>query len=86
MDQLLNQVSCSIGQRCPIYNPQYKIVNGSCYYFETSVFSYTDAKANCHSKSGILFEPQSVTSNEAVFQQSRGVSNMTDEKWIGINR
>ena len=61
------------------------LVNGSCYYFESTTFNYSDAKANCFAKSGKLFEPKTPILNQAVYEQSLTVSGMTDERWIGIN-
>ena len=70
---------------CPTSDPHYKIINGICYYFETTELDYSDAKENCHKKAGKLFEPQNFDSNQDVFMAFSTVLGISGVRWIGIN-
>ena len=72
---------------CPTCDcePNYRLIDNTCYYFETTSKSYDDAKQNCNTKfsQGKLFEPKSASSNKKVHQAAFGI-NRTNY-WIGIS-
>ena len=59
---------------------------GTCYYFETTFLTYSEASKNCGTKSGKLFEPQSVASNQDIYNLYHNDTRMFGTRWIGINR
>ena len=66
---------------CPTTNPKYKMISGTCYYFEARKYDQSDAQENCRNKFGLastggLFEPQSSTINEEVHTEAVKVSGM----------
>ena len=71
-------------------NPNYKVISGSCYYFENTKRNYDDAQLNCQNKfdklGGKLFEPLSVEINDKVLIASREV--VSGNAWfdIGVKR
>ena len=70
-------------------NPNYKVISGSCYYFEnTKTKNYADAQLNCQNKfdklGGKLFEPLSVEINDKVLIASREV--VSGWFYIGVKR
>ena len=76
---------------CPVSNPNYKVISGSCYYFEnTSSMNYHDAKLNCQNKFGHLygglFEPRLYSINQLVYNEAVNFASGTgDDFWLGIN-
>lgn len=74
---------------CPIFNPSYRALNGSCYYFETQELDYTTAQENCRNKSGStnarLFEPRDTFTNKMVGAIARTFATPTSINfWLGI--
>ena len=62
-------------------DPKYKIISGTCYYFEATYYDQSDAQENCRTKFGLastggLFEPESSTINEAVHTEAIKVLGM----------
>ena len=57
-------------------NPNYKVISGSCYYFEnTAAMNYADAQLNCRDKfggwfGGGLFEPRLYSTNQLVYAEA----------------
>ena len=72
-------------------NPNYKVISGSCYYFEnTSSLNYDDAQLNCQDKFanffGGLFEPRLASTNQLVYAEAINfISANEDDFWLGIN-
>ena len=55
---------------CPTDIPNYSLVQGKCYFFETTKLDHQSARANCNAKfrsEGKLFEPRSLEINSEVF-------------------
>ena len=86
----------SSGCNCPVSNPNYKIISGSCYYFENnSSLNYADAQLNCQDKFGNfvggLFEPRLASTNQLVYAEAINFcilnhqSANEDDFWLGIN-
>ena len=78
-------------QSCPNSTPNYKIINGSCFYFETSIKTHSDARENCKTKfgsgsTGRLFEPRSSIMNQEAFNEAMKLSTIGDKDnlWTGI--
>ena len=61
------------------------MIQGKCYYFESTNLTYSQARESCHNKFGKLFEPQSVASNQAVYNLYQRDFRMSGRRWIGIN-
>ena len=70
---------------CPTSEPNYRLIDNTCYYFETTRKSYNDAKQNCNTKfpQGKLFEPKSLSSNKKVHKAALSIENYP-HWWIGI--
>ena len=70
---------------CPTSEPNYRLIDNTCYYFETTRKSYDDAKQNCNTKfpQGKLFEPKSLSSNKKVHKAALSIENYP-HWWIGI--
>ena len=72
-------------------NPNYKIISGSCYYFEnTSSLNYDDAQLNCQDKFansfGGLFEPRLASTNQLVYDEAINFKSANeDDFWLGMN-
>ena len=49
------------------------------------MLTYSKARESCHNKFGKLFEPQSVASNQAVYNLYQRDFRMSTKRWIGIN-
>ena len=77
--KLKKQQSCLKGE------PNYRFIDNTCYYFETTYKSYDDAKQNCNTKfpQGKLFEPKSLSSNKKVYKMALSIKNHP-YWWIGI--
>ncbi len=61
-------------------------ISGVCYYVEETSLSYSAAQSNCESLGARLFEPRSLTTNNAV--HSHAVTNHghgNPKFWLGIN-
>ena len=71
--------------KCPTSKPNYRVIDNICYYFETTLKSYEDAKQNCKTKfpQGKLFEPKSSSSNRKVHKVALSVKLAS--YWTGIN-
>ena len=64
------------------------MISGSCYYLETRQMSHSSAKQNClhqfgSSATGQLFEPRSLSINEAVYRESQKTFSTADF-WLGV--
>ena len=76
---------------CPVSNPNYVVISGSCYYFEnTSSMNYYDAQLNCQNKFGHLygglFEPRLYSTNQLVYAEALNFKTANeDDFWLGIN-
>ena len=60
--------------------PEYRLVNGKCFYLEKAYLNFEDARENCKQKGWKLFEPID-------FVELREVSKFpsyNDFMWIGI--
>ena len=80
-----------VGYICEVENPNYRVIDGSCYYFETTeLLNYEQAQINCRTKFGNLvgglFEPRTSDTNELVFNEATNfVTSTIDDFWLGIN-
>ena len=79
-----------IGYTCEVSNANYKVIDGSCYYFETTTMNYADAQTNCATKFGNLvgglFEPRTSNTNQLVAAEAANfVTAASDDFWLGIN-
>ena len=80
-----------IGYTCEVSNANYKVIDGSCFYFETATtLNYEDAQTNCATKfgnlQGGLFEPRTSQINQLVFAEATNfVTAATNDFWLGIN-
>ena len=65
-------------------NPNYKVIDGSCYYFETTRMNYADAQTNCLTKFGNLvgglFEPRTSNTNQLVYDGATNFVNDLEEQ------
>ena len=73
-------------------NPNYKVISGSCYYFEnTALLNNADAQLNCQDKfgnlvGGKLFEPRLYSTNQLVYAEAANFTSATsNDFWLGIN-
>ena len=72
-------------------NPNYKVISGSCYYFEnTTSMKYAKAQLNCQDKFGdlygVLFEPRLYSTNQLVYAEAVNFKSANeDDFWLGIN-
>ena len=72
---------------CPVSNPNYKVISGSCYYIEnTSTLNYADAQLNCQDKFGNLvgglIEPRLASTNQLVYAEALNFKSATsDDFW-----
>ena len=75
---------------CPTVSPNYRLVDGRCYYIESvQQSSYETAQAGCvgkFPKGGRLFEPQSIEINEKVMIASREIVSGPAYFYIGVKR
>jgi hypothetical protein len=78
-------------QNCPTSTSNYRMISGSCFYFETSKKTHSDAKSNCQTKfgpgsPGRLFEPRSSIMNQEVFNEATQLSSIgvKENLWLGI--
>lgn len=103
LDLKIDDIACSIGSNdnssescdlewnCPTSSdPNYKIVLGVCYYFETTELTQSGAQSNCLHKFGQnvggLFEPRNTTANQAVHEEATKLGQIGDSEylWIGV--
>ena len=68
----------------------YVTILGKSYYIEKEPLNYADAKANCQRRlrSGRLFEPRSLYTNNHVIEAALVISpstRQTSDFWIGMN-
>ena len=81
----------SPGYNCPVSNPNYKVISGTCYYFgNTASLNYADAQLNCQDKFGNLvgglFEPRLASTNQLVYAEASNFKSANeDDFWLGIN-
>ena len=81
-----------IASSCPTSSdPKYKMISGTCYYFETANYDHSDAQENCRNRfgpasTGGLFEPQSKAINDAVHVKAVTFSEIQSgtSLWLGI--
>ena len=72
-------------------NPNYKVISGSCYYFEnTTSMKYAEAQLNCQDKFGhlygVLFEPRLYSTNQLVYAEAVHFKSANeDDFWLGMN-
>ena len=78
---------CSCHLKCPVSNPNYAVISGTCYYIEnTTPMNYADAQLNCQYKLGGLFEPRLVDTNQLVYTKAANfISTISDDFWLGMN-
>ena len=88
----IEKVECIFtNSKCPTSDPYYKIINGSCLYFETTTMNYSDAQANCYNKYGDnigrLYEPQNPTPQRTLHEEAIKLVEIGDSEpmWIGIS-
>ena len=84
----IGEVQCiSKNWRCPTSDSHYKVINGSCLYFETTPMNYSDAQSNCRNKygdnTGRLFEPHSQTPQRTLHEEA--IKHDSEPIWIGIS-
>ena len=68
------------------------MINGSCYYFETTKYDHHDAQKNCKKQfkpyKGKLFEPQIPSTNENVYNEAIKIPKIRGWKpdpFLGFN-
>ena len=78
---------CACHLKCPVSNPNYVVISGTCYYIEnTTPMNYVDAQLNCHYKLGHLFEPRLSNTNQLVYVKAANfISTTSDDFWLGMN-
>ena len=72
--------------KCASNESNYRMINNKCSYYETSKYSYEDAKQKCDERfnnRGRLLEPKSWNENEVAYKIGKSFGNY---HWrIGIN-
>ena len=68
---------------CPIENPNYASIGGTCYYFDTVRRTKLEAKANCIQHHGKLWEPNTIERINQVYLKATELSIVG--WWVGIN-
>ena len=80
----------SFEYNCPTQlSPNYKIIQGNCYYFETEPLPYGEAQENCFKifgseYPGMLVEPENYGINRALHSTVIKAYDTYDPWWIGI--
>ena len=67
---------------CPICTNRY-IIRDRCFHISNSMANYEDAKKDCISKGGRLFEPKNRNANFVMYKKVKKHANIP--YWIGIN-
>ena len=69
---------------CSTNNPNYALIGGQCYYFDTNQRTRAEAKSYCTSNHGKLWEPKTIKRmNELHTKANSLLANKN--WWIGIN-
>ena len=68
---------------CPIDDPNYASIGGTCYFFDTVQRTKFEAKENCIQNDGKLWEPNSIEIINQVYSKAQEVSE--DKYWVGIS-
>ena len=69
---------------CPIDDPNYAFIGGTCYYFDTVHRTKLEAKENCIKNYGKLWEPNTVDLIDQVHSKAKDVSR-SQHWWVGIS-
>ena len=69
---------------CPDY-PNFAIIDGSCYFFNTNGRYRVTAKENCQSLNGTLWEPKTLDEIEKVKSKAFEIVQNGKWWWIGIS-
>ena len=69
-------------------NPNYKVINQTCYYFVSTKYTFADAQSNCKRKfgsfEGMLAEPKTSESVFALWSNARSI-HYASSYWIGMD-
>ena len=71
---------------CPTETSGYRLIEGNCYFFETTGKNYEAAKQNCQTKfkgKGKMFEPKTLAINEKIHKIA--IEDFTSHYWVGVN-
>ena len=85
----LTEISAKVNWECPVStNPKYRLIEGTCYYFEATKMNYETAEINCKvskfgPNKGRLVEPRSVSMNNKMYKNAQEVLS-TVTYWIGV--
>ena len=69
---------------CPVDDPNYASLGGTCYFFDTIGRNKEGALSNCLSQNGKLWEPKSLARMNQVHKKAMSVEK-TKWWWIGIS-
>ena len=73
--------------QCPVEKSGYRLIEGICYFFETTHKNYEAAKENCENKlngMGKMFEPKTLAINEKIHKIA--VDDFQNNYyWVGVN-
>ena len=83
LNQKMNRVDDVF--KCPLNGENYRSIDNKCFYVDTTLRNYDDAKQNCNTKfsRAKLFEPKSSTTRKRVHQMALSITNAGF--WLGIN-
>ena len=69
-------------------NPNYKVINQTCYYFVSTKYTFADAQSNCKRKfgsfEGMLAEPKTSESVFALWSNAESI-HYALSYWIGMD-
>ena len=68
---------------CPIDDPNYASIGGTCYYFDTVGRTKDEAQENCNQNYGKLWEPSSIEIINQVYAKAQDVSEA--KYWVGVS-
>ena len=83
-DSLRSAVMTIRPYNCPIDDPNYASIGGTCYYFDTVQRTKLEAKENCMQNYGKLWEPNTIERINQVHSKAKDLSK-AQEWWVGIS-
>ena len=83
-DSLRSNVMTIRPYNCPIDDPNYASIGGTCYYFDTIPRTKLEAKETCTQNNGKIWEPNTVERINQVRSIAQEISK-AKEWWVGIS-